>query len=106
VWSVTKSCQTLCIPIDCSPPVFSVHRISQARILDGLPFPSPEDLHNPGIEHGFPALALPLNYLGTHSCRRGEGKEENTTTFLLYPNKCVKEREEQGNEGYLQGNND
>ena len=41
-----------------------------------------------------------------HSFRCGEGKEENVTIFLVYPNKYVKEREEQGNEGYLQGNND
>ena len=31
-------------PIDCSPPGSSVHGIIPARILDGLPFPSPEDL--------------------------------------------------------------
>ena len=32
--SVTKSCPTLCDLIDCSPPGSSVHRISQARILE------------------------------------------------------------------------
>ena len=30
---VTKSCLTLCDPMDCSPPGFSVHGILQARIL-------------------------------------------------------------------------
>ena len=30
---VTKSCLTLCDPMDCSPPGSSVHGISQARIL-------------------------------------------------------------------------
>ena len=30
----TKSCLTLCDPVDCSPPGFSVHGISQARILE------------------------------------------------------------------------
>ena len=34
---------TLCNPTDCSPPVSSVHRIFQARILE-LPFPSPFEL--------------------------------------------------------------
>ena len=34
--------------MDCSPSGFSVHRISQARIL--------EDLPDPGIESGSPAL--------------------------------------------------
>ena len=28
------SCPTLCDPMDCSPPGFSVHGISQARILE------------------------------------------------------------------------
>ena len=31
---VLKSCPTLCDPMDCSPPGSSVHRISQARILE------------------------------------------------------------------------
>ena len=31
--SVIQSCLTLCDPMDCSPPGFSVHGISQARIL-------------------------------------------------------------------------
>ena len=29
-----QSCPTLCDPLDCSPPGFSVHGISQARILE------------------------------------------------------------------------
>ena len=34
-WSeVAQSCQTLCDPMDCSPPGFSIHGILQARILD------------------------------------------------------------------------
>ena len=43
--------------MDCSPPEPSVYEISQARILDGLPFPSQSDLPNPGIEPMLPALA-------------------------------------------------
>ena len=31
---VTKSCPTLCHPMNCSPPGSSVHGISQARILE------------------------------------------------------------------------
>ena len=31
---VAKSFLTLCDPMDCSPPGFSVHGISQARILE------------------------------------------------------------------------
>ena len=29
-----QSCSTLCDPVDCSPPVSSVHGILQARILE------------------------------------------------------------------------
>ena len=31
---VTKSCLTLCDPLDCSPPGFFIHGVSQARILE------------------------------------------------------------------------
>ena len=31
---VTQSCLTLCNPMDCSPPSFTVHGILQARILE------------------------------------------------------------------------
>ena len=31
---VTQSCLTLCDPMDCSQPAFSVHRTLQARILE------------------------------------------------------------------------
>ena len=33
---VTKSCQSLCNPVDCSPPGSSVHAISQTRIMEWL----------------------------------------------------------------------
>ena len=31
---VTQLCQTLCDPMDCSPPGSSVHGIIQARVLE------------------------------------------------------------------------
>ena len=68
-----QSCLTLCDPMDCSPPGSSVHGISQPRILEWLPCPSPGDLPNPGIKPMSPAWqedSLPLHYLGsptTHS---------------------------------------
>jgi len=43
--------------MDYSPPGSSVHGILQARLLEWLPFPSPGDLPDPGIEPVFPALA-------------------------------------------------
>ena len=53
---VAQSCPTLCDPVDCSLPGFSIHGILQARIWSGLPFPSPGDLPNPEIEPGSPTL--------------------------------------------------
>ena len=35
-----QSCLTLCDPMDCSPPGFSVHGIMQARILEWVAMPS------------------------------------------------------------------
>ena len=55
---VTKSCSTLCDPMDCSLPGSSVHGIPEARILEyRLPFPSPGDLSDPGIIPVSPVLA-------------------------------------------------
>ena len=45
-----QSRPTLCNPMDCSPPGFSVHGVLQARIQVRLPCPSPGDLPDPGIE--------------------------------------------------------
>ena len=52
---------TFCDPMDCNHRVTnsSVNRISQARILGGLPFLPPGVLPDPGIEHTYlmsPAL--------------------------------------------------
>ena len=64
--SFAKSCLTLCDPMDYSPSNSSVHGISQARILDWLPFSPPRDLPNPGFIPRSPAWqadSLPLSYL-------------------------------------------
>ena len=65
---VAKLCSTLCDPMDYSLPGSSVHRISQARMLDRLPFSSPGNLPDPGTEPVSPALAvnsLPLSHQGS-----------------------------------------
>ena len=49
---VTQSCLTLCDPMDCHLSGSSV----QARVLSGLPLPSPGDLPDLGIKPGSPAL--------------------------------------------------
>ena len=48
---VTQSCPTPCDPMD-----YKVHGILQARNWTGEPFPSLEDLPNPGIEPRSPTL--------------------------------------------------
>ena len=59
---VTQSCLILCDLLFCSPPGSSVHGFSRQEYWSGLPFPSPGDLPDPGIEPGSPVLqadALP-----------------------------------------------
>ena len=53
----------LCDPMDCSPPVSSVHGTSQARLLEWVAI-SPEDLPNPGIELLGLRRFTPLNHQG------------------------------------------
>ena len=48
---VFQSCLTLCDPLDCGPPGFSVHGILQARILEWIALPSP--------------IAIPFSIYGT-----------------------------------------
>ena len=56
VHEVAQSCLTLCDPMDYSLPGSSVHGILRQEYWSGLPFPSPRDLPNPGIEPGSPVL--------------------------------------------------
>ena len=54
-----QSCPTLCDPMDCSPPGSSVHRISQARILEwvAISFLLQRNLPDSQIKPENPALA-------------------------------------------------
>ena len=64
---VAQSCPTLCDPKDCGPSGSSIHGISQARIMQGLPFPPPGDLSNPAIKPlslAWQIDSLPLSHLG------------------------------------------
>ena len=54
--SVTQSCPTLCDPMDCSLPGYSVHEVLQARILEWVTIPFSGVLPNPRIKPKFPAL--------------------------------------------------
>ena len=52
-----QSCPTLCDPMNYSPPQAPLSMgFSRQEYWGGLPFPSPEDLPDPGIEPGSPAL--------------------------------------------------
>ena len=72
-WSeAAQACLTFCDPKVCSLPDSSVHGFSRQEYWSGLPFPSPEDLPDPGIEPGSPALwadALPSEPPGKPSVR-------------------------------------
>ena len=57
VCSVLQSCLILCDPLDCSPPVSLSMGFFRQGYRSGLPFPSPGDLPDPGIEFVSPALA-------------------------------------------------
>ena len=54
--SVAQLCPALCDPMDCSPPGSSVHGIHHQEYRSGLPFCSPGNFPDPGIEPGSPVL--------------------------------------------------
>ena len=48
---LAQSCPTLCDPMNCSPPGSNLFKgFSRQEYWSGLPFPSPGDLPDPGIE--------------------------------------------------------
>ena len=47
---VAQSCPTLCDPVDCSLPASLSMGFSRQEYWSGLPFPSPGDLPDLGIE--------------------------------------------------------
>ena len=69
---VAQLCLTLCDPMD-----YTVHGILQVRILECVPFPSPGDLPNPGIEPRSPALQVDSLPAGP------QGKPKNTGVSSL-----------------------
>ena len=68
---VAQACPTLCNPMDCRPTGFSIHGISQARLLECCHFLLQGYLPDPGIEPGSSALqadSLPTELQG-NPCR-------------------------------------
>ena len=80
-----QSCLTLCDPIDCSLPGYSVHGILQARILEWVAIPFSEGTFstqgsNPGL---LPGKQI-LNRLSYHPCRAQiPGKVPGSGLFRL-----------------------
>ena len=55
--------------MDCRPPDSSVQGILQSKMLEWVPFPSPDDLPNPGVKPRSPpsqADSLPSEPPGKH----------------------------------------
>ena len=64
---VSQLCLPLCDPIDSNLQIFPLMGFSRQEYQGGLPFPSPEDLPEPGIEARSPTLQadiLPSEQLG------------------------------------------
>ena len=55
-----QSCLTLCDPMDCNPPGFSVHGILQLRILEWVATPSSRASSQPRDQICFSYVSLPL----------------------------------------------
>ena len=55
--SVAQSCPAFCNPIDCSLPAPLSMEFFRQEYWSRLPFPTPEDPLNPGIDPVSPALA-------------------------------------------------
>ena len=53
---IAQLCPTLCSSLDCSHQASQSMEFSRQEYWSGLPFPSPGDLPDPGIEPGSPAL--------------------------------------------------
>ena len=72
---------------------------SSQEYWGGLPFPSPEDLPNPGIEPGFPALqadALPTEPPGKLKRREAKGREEERHAHLNAEFQRIARRDKKG----------
>ena len=82
---------TLCNPMDCSPPGFSVHGFPRQEYWNGLPFPSPGHLPNPGIKPK--VLASPANWqsncLQLHHLGSPKKKYMKQHSFYLQQNSLI-----------------
>ena len=81
---VTQSCPTVCDPMD--PPSME---FSRQEYRSGLPFPSPGDLPNPGIEPGSTSIAsrrfYRLSHQEAHVCLHITLREEEEDLGFHHP---------------------
>ena len=99
---VAQSCPTLCNPMDCSPPVSSVHEVLQTRILEWVAMLFSRGSSWPGIEHpsllsptlqaGSLPLAPPRKPLMKYILREIIQLKFSTCYFLLYLVPCCQSR--------------
>ena len=84
---VTKLCLTLCDPVDCSPPVFSVLGILQARIVKWGAIPFSRGIFlahrsNPGLLHCRQILYC-MSHLGSLKKKSGGPKSRNSQDAII-----------------------
>ena len=84
---VAQSCPTLCDPMDCSSPGSSVCGILQQEYWSELPFLSPGDLPDPGIEPGLPRFRQTLYPLSHQGGPQLESRPHNCNLRKLHPAK-------------------
>ena len=85
---VTRSCPTVCHPVDCSLPGSSVHGIFQARILEWVAMPSSRGIFLPqGLNTGLPHCRWFLYHLS----HQGSPKTRKTNTAISSGEKCWEE---------------
>ena len=66
---VAQLCLALCNPTDCSPQAPLCTEFSRKEYWSGLPFSSPGDLPNPGIEPRSLALQVDITILATRKAQ-------------------------------------
>ena len=84
---VTQPCPTLCDPMDGArqAPLFT--GFSRQEYWSGLPFPSPGNLLNPGIEPRSPALQADSS--PEAMCKSRENKVQGTARSMPWSGVCI-----------------
>ena len=74
-------CLTLCDPVDCSLPGFSVHEILQARILEWNAMPSSRGSFQPGDRTWVSSVSCTGRRVLYHKCHLGSPISDSRTVF-------------------------